>query len=115
MPLTLIVKEPFGSYERGDEITDPYDIASIRAGENALRVVQVSDEIVEPPPVEQPPSPLQGVLSELALLRQRVTILESRPAGNPDPPASTGQVAGAPLVDGDGSKLNDGDGDLLVR
>lgn len=113
MPLTLIVAEPFGSYQRGDEITDPTIIAAIRSGEDARRVVQVSDEIVPPPPTDPLPSPLAGVMAELALLAQRLAALEARPPS--EPPPVTGQQAGAALVDGDGTLLNDGDGDLLVR
>jgi hypothetical protein len=113
MPLTLVVSEPFGPYQRGDQITDPVTIAAIRGGEDARRVVQVSDEIVPPPPTEPVASPLAGVLASLALVNQRLAALEALPP--PPPPPVFGQQAGAALVDGDGTQLNDGDGDLLVR
>ena len=62
MPLSLIVAEPFADYQRGDVITDPAIIEAVRSGENAARVVQVSDEVVAPPPTTPILSPLAGVL-----------------------------------------------------
>ena len=115
MALTLVVSEPFGEFDRGDEITDPAVIDAIRASENASRVIQVSDEPVPPPPIETAPSPLQALVNQVALLNQRVAALEAAPpgGGTTEPPPS--QLAGARIVDADGTVPLDGDGTALVR
>lgn len=37
----LTVIHPFGDYRRGDQITDPAEIAAVLAGENAAHVNRV--------------------------------------------------------------------------
>jgi hypothetical protein len=52
MKTTLTVIEPFGPYQRGDQITDPKTVRAILASENAASVnrVQVPDVPAEPAP-----------------------------------------------------------------
>lgn len=38
----LIVTNPFGDYQRGDQISDPATIAEIRASHNAANVVPIT-------------------------------------------------------------------------
>jgi hypothetical protein len=117
MALTLVVSEAFGIYDRGDVITDPTTIASIRSGELATRVVQVSDVIVPPPPPTTGTSALQALVNQIALLTQRVEQLEAAPpggGGDPDPDPGS-QLAGSMMVDADGTLLLDADGQVLVR
>jgi hypothetical protein len=67
--LWLVVAEDFGNYQRGDQLTDPAVIGTVRAGEYAHLVVLVSDEVVEPPPPPPPPpdfAQLQAAYQELA-------------------------------------------------
>ena len=47
MALKLIVTEPFGDYQKGDEITDAKTVTAIVDGENAGHVVKVT---VDNPP-----------------------------------------------------------------
>lgn len=116
MALTLVVSEAFGIYDRGDVITDPTTIASIRSGELATRVVQVSDVIVPPPPPTTGTSALQALVNQIALLTQRVEQLEAAPSGGGDPDPEPGsQLAGSKMADADGTLLLDADGQVLVR
>ena len=62
--LRLVVVEEFSGYKRGDIITDPTLINSIRAGEYARNVVIVSDTAVTPP--VQPPPPVAPDYASLA-------------------------------------------------
>lgn len=41
MNIKLVVVRPFGSYRRGDEVTDTGEIARVQAGETAGCVVRV--------------------------------------------------------------------------
>ncbi len=41
MNIKLVVVRPFGSYRRGDEVTDTGEIARIQTGEAAGNVVRV--------------------------------------------------------------------------
>ncbi|MBM2884098.1 hypothetical protein JFK97_06810 [Chromobacterium phragmitis] len=38
----LVVRQPFGDYQRGDKITDPQKVADILAGENESHVVKTA-------------------------------------------------------------------------
>ncbi|WP_189339031.1 hypothetical protein [Chromobacterium amazonense] len=38
----LVVRQPFGDYQRGDQITDPQKVADILAGENESHVVKTA-------------------------------------------------------------------------
>lgn len=49
----LVVKDPFGGYERGNTITDPRRIEEILAGEHARHV---SPTELEEPPAEAAPA-----------------------------------------------------------
>lgn len=42
MALALIVREPFGGYNRGDEITDSAAVARIVASEDAANVIKTA-------------------------------------------------------------------------
>ncbi|QIY81502.1 hypothetical protein [Chromobacterium violaceum] len=39
---TLVVKQPFGDYQRGEQISDPQKVADILAGENESHVVKTA-------------------------------------------------------------------------
>lgn len=41
MAIALIVVHPFGPHQKGDKITDSGQIAEIRVGENAPKVIAV--------------------------------------------------------------------------
>lgn len=106
---------PFGSHQRGDEISDPIEIEWIRSNDNFRRVVVVSDTVVPPPPPVPPTSPLAGVLQRLSMLEQRVAALEALPpGGGPPPPPPPSANSGSVLIDQDGTALTELDGDVLV-
>lgn len=44
MATKLIVTEPFGKYQKGDEITDKKTVQAVQAGDNAAHVVVVQSE-----------------------------------------------------------------------
>lgn len=52
MKQTLTVTEPFGEYQRGDQITDAKEIKAILASENAASVnrTQAADAPADPAP-----------------------------------------------------------------
>jgi hypothetical protein len=52
MKQALIVTEPFGQYQRGDQITDPKVIRAVLASENSASVnrTQLPDAPAEPAP-----------------------------------------------------------------
>lgn len=55
MALVLVVINDFGTYRRGQQITNSAEINQIRASEYAGQVVLVSDTIIPPPvPVDTP-------------------------------------------------------------
>jgi hypothetical protein len=41
MAIKLIITEPFGGYDKGQEVTDAATVQSILAGDNAAHVVAV--------------------------------------------------------------------------
>ena len=46
--MILTVTHPFGSYNKGDQITDPETIEQILASENAPKVVRVNPQPAKP-------------------------------------------------------------------
>jgi hypothetical protein len=49
MAIVLVVTNPFGGLSHGDRITDPSEIDSVLAGENAHHVVQADHADVPAP------------------------------------------------------------------
>lgn len=49
MDFHLIVKEPFGGYAKGDEITDSAEVARVLASENENHVIKRAAPPAEPP------------------------------------------------------------------
>lgn len=55
----LIVTEPFGSYQKGQQITDAKEAESILASENSTHVVFTADAVEEPKAAEVAPTKIR--------------------------------------------------------
>lgn len=47
--MKLIVTNAFASYSKGDQITDPAEVADVLASDNAENVVKTADTPADPP------------------------------------------------------------------
>ena len=56
MPIKLIVKQPFGTFAIGDEITDPEKVRDVLNSENEAHVVKTQAPDPDPAPARTSPT-----------------------------------------------------------